>query len=66
MTIHDLKIIIACFVFVGIVIGFINQKKAPNYLALVSSPDRPKWLPWLSWGLTSVAAILYIVLDFIE
>ncbi len=66
MTIYDLKIIIAFFVFVGIVIGFINQIQSPNYIALVSSPDRPKWLPWLSWSLTSVAAILYIILDFIE
>ncbi len=66
MTIHDLKIITACFVFVGIVIGYINQKLAPNFIEFVSSPDRPKWLPWLSWSLTSVAAIFYIILDFIE
>ena len=64
--IYELKIITTCFVFIGIVIGFINQKMAPNFIEFVSSPDRPKWLPWLSFLLTSVAAIPYIFLDFIE
>jgi hypothetical protein len=63
--IETLKIIAATLIAVGVVIGFINLKLSPDALLLESSPDRPGWLPWLSWGLASAASILYIVLDFL-
>lgn len=62
--IAEIKILAASLVFVGIVLGFINLRLEPHSLFLESSPDRPSWLPWLAWFLSSFAAILYIVLDF--
>lgn len=64
--IHDIKIIAATFILVGIVSGFINQKLAPDYIELMSSRKRPKWLPWLSWAVTAFASVLYVVIDFIK
>jgi hypothetical protein len=63
--IQQFKIIIAVLVVVGVVIGFINLKLEPHGLLLESSPERPSWLPWLSWILTSIAALLYVVLDLL-
>jgi len=65
MEIHDIKIIAATLVFVGIILGLINQLLAPETLELINSKKRPGWLPWVSWGVTALASILYIVLDFI-
>ncbi len=62
--IEEFKIIAATLVVVGIGVGFYNLKYAPSALLIESSEKRPAWLPWLGWGLTSAAAILYIGLDF--
>src|SRR4030095_10333313 len=64
-VITSLKIIAATLVVVGIVVGFLELRYAPHRLLLQSSPDRPWWLPErIGWLLTSVTAILYIVLDY--
>ena len=60
-----LKIIAATSVVFGIVISFINLKYSPHTLLLESSPKRPAWLQWLGWFITSAAAVLYIVADFV-
>ena len=61
-----LKIITGTLVVVGIVVGFIEFRYAPHRLLLESSPDRPWWLPArIGWLLTSVTAILYLVLDYL-
>jgi hypothetical protein len=65
--ISKLKIVAATIVIVGVIVGFLEMKYAPHGLLLESSPDRPYWLPqWLGWAVTSAAAILYIVLDYLE
>jgi hypothetical protein len=65
-VITSLKIVAATLVVVGIVVGFIELRYAPHTLLLESSPDRPWWLPkGIGWLLTSVTAILYIVLDYL-
>ena len=63
--IGQLKMLAATLVVVGVVIGFINLKYSPHTLLLESSPKRPAWLQWLGWILTSAAAVLYIVVDFV-
>jgi hypothetical protein len=64
--IAGLKIVAATLVIVGVVVGFVDMKYAPHHLLLESSPDRPWWLStWLGWAVTSAAAILYIVLDYL-
>jgi len=63
--IAHIKLIAAILVIVGIVIGFISLKYSPHGLLLESSPKRPAWLPWVGWALTSSAAVLYIVADYI-
>ena len=60
----ELKIAAATLVVVGIVVGFINIRYAPHTLLLESSPNRPWWLPWVAWLLSSLSAAFYIVLDF--
>jgi hypothetical protein len=55
----------ASLVFVGIVIGFLNLRLEPGNLLAERSRERPNWLPWLSWLITSFAAVFYIVLDFL-
>jgi hypothetical protein len=61
-----LKIVAATLVVVGIVVGFLELRYTPHTLLLESSPDRPRWLrTGIGWLLTSVTAILYIVLDFL-
>jgi len=65
--ISKLKIVAATIVIVGVIVGFLEMRYAPHQLLLESSPDRPFWLPrWLGWAVTSAAAILYIVLDYLE
>jgi hypothetical protein len=63
---QTLKIVAATLVVIGIVLGAINIIYAPDHLLLESSPRQPSWLPWLGWGLTSGAAILYIVVDYFQ
>jgi len=62
--IDELKIVAATLVVVGIGISFYNLKNSPDALLLESSPERPAWLPWLGWSITSASAVLYIALDF--
>ena len=62
--IEELKIIAATLVVVGIAVSFYDLKYSPSALLVESSPNRPAWLPWLGWSLTSASAILYIGLDF--
>jgi len=65
-VITSLKIIAGTLVVVGIVVGFIELRYAPHTLLRESSPDRPWWLPkGIGWLLTSVTAIMYIVLDYL-
>jgi hypothetical protein len=64
--IEKLKIVTATVVIVGIVVSFLDRWYAPRALLLESSPNRPWWLAWLMWVLTSVPAILYILLDYLE
>jgi hypothetical protein len=64
--IEKLKIVTATVVIVGIVVSFLDRWYAPHSLLLQSSPNRPWWLAWLVWVLTSVPAILYILLDYLE
>jgi hypothetical protein len=59
-----LKIVAATLVVVGIVLGFLNLYYAPHNLILNSSPNRPSWLPWLSWLVTAASAFLYIIADY--
>jgi hypothetical protein len=62
-----LKILAAILVGIGVVLAFLDIKYRPHGLLLESSPTRPTWLSaWLCWAVTSLAAILYIVLDWIE
>jgi len=63
--IDELKIVAATLVVVGIGISLYNLKNSPDVLLLESSPERPAWLPWLGWSITSASALLYIVLDFL-
>jgi hypothetical protein len=64
-VITSLKIIAGTLVVVGIVVGFIERRYAHAFLSK-SSPARPWWLPkGTGWLLTSVMAILYIVLDYL-
>jgi hypothetical protein len=64
--IETLKIVAATVVVVGIVVSFLDRWYAPHALLLESSPRRPWWLAWLGWFLTSIPAVLYIVLDYLE
>lgn len=64
--IEKLKVVTAMVVIVGIVVSFLDRWYAPHGLQLESSPNRPWWLAWLVWVLTSVPAILYILLDYLE
>jgi hypothetical protein len=50
------KIIAATFVIVGVIAGFFELR----------SSARLPWLRWLVWFVTSAAALLYIVLDYLE
>lgn len=64
--ITSLKIVAGTLVVVGIVVGFIELRHAPHTLLLESSPHRPRWFSkWIGWFLTSIPAILYIVLDYL-
>jgi hypothetical protein len=61
-----LKIVAGTLVFVGTIWGFIDIKYAP-YISAESSPERPWWLPtWIGWAISSTAAILYIVFDYLK
>jgi hypothetical protein len=61
---ENLKIVIAMVLLFGIVVNFLDRWYAsPRALLLQSSPNRPWWLAWLVWVLTSVPAILYVLLD---
>jgi hypothetical protein len=65
-VITSLKIVAGSLVVVGIVVGFIERRYAPHAFLPKSSPARPWWLPkGTGWLLTSVMAILYIVLDYL-
>jgi hypothetical protein len=64
-VITSLKIVAGSLVVVGIVVGFIERRYAHAFLSK-GSPARPWWLPnGTGWLLTSVMAILYIVLDYL-
>ena len=39
-----LKIVAATLVVVGVVVGFVDIKYAPDHILAESSPDRPQWL----------------------
>src|SRR5262249_54091045 len=40
---------------------------APDQILAEGSPERPWWLPtWVGWAMSSTAAILYIVLDYLK
>ena len=64
-TIDILKDITAIVIIIGAIVSFFNVKLKPHVWLRESSPKRPKWLPWLSWILTSIPAILYIILDYL-
>jgi len=64
--IAELKIIAGVLVVVGIVLNFVSLRYAPRALLLEDSPQPPRWLRWAAWGTTSLAAVSYIALDFIE
>jgi hypothetical protein len=64
--IEALKILTAILVVIGVIVQFFSIKSAPHGLLLESSPKPRPWLPWLGWALTSIAAIFYIVLDWLN
>jgi hypothetical protein len=53
-------------VVVGVVVGFFTLYYAPDYLVLESSPKHTWRLDWLGWFISSVTAISYVVLDYLE
>ena len=63
---ENIKLIAAVLVVVGVVVGFFNLKYSPHTWSLESSPERPAWLPWFGWALTSLASMVYIAVDLIE
>jgi hypothetical protein len=66
-SITALKIVAATLVFVGAIWGFIDINYAPDQILAEGSPERPWWLPtWVGWAMSSTAAILYIVLDYLK
>jgi hypothetical protein len=60
-----LKVIAGTVLVVALVIGFLERLFRPSYLLLESSRSFPTWIGWLGWGLATIAALTYILLDFV-
>ncbi len=66
MTISDLKLIAALLVMVGIALNFFSLRNEPHTPLLESSPEPSLLLKWGGWAVTSMSAIAYIVLDYLQ
>ncbi len=58
-----LKLIGQVCAVIGVIFLFFDNLYAPDALILSSSPSRPFWLSWASWGITALGTIVYIVAD---
>ncbi len=60
------KLVAAFATILGLILGFLERKYAPNFRVTSDSPRYPRWLAWLGWTLAAVGAIAYIPVDFIS
>ena len=60
------KVVAATATIIGLIFGFFELYYAPIFISPPRSPDYPDWLKWLRWGITAMAPIVYISLDFYD
>jgi len=63
---HVIKVIMASFAIVGVVLGYFEHKYQPQAILLANSPEYPDWLSWFGFGLLSISAIGYALIDVAE
>ena len=61
-----IKVIAGTVLFISLVIGFFERWYRPSHLLLEQSRSLPSWAGWLGCGFGAVAALTYVVVDFIE
>lgn len=59
-----LKVVAGTVLVIALIIGFFERLFRPSYLMLESSRSFPSWIGWLGWGMATLAALTYILVDF--
>jgi protein-S-isoprenylcysteine O-methyltransferase Ste14 len=61
------KVFARTLLVVAVVIGFFDRWFRPSYILLQEQPDPPpEWVGWLGWGLLAFAALMLLIIDFVE
>ena len=60
-----LKVFAGTVLVIALIIGFLERMFRPSYLLLESSRSFPSWIGWLGWGMATIAALTYILVDFV-
>jgi hypothetical protein len=60
-----LKVIAGTVLVIALIIGFLERIFRPSYYMLESSRSFPSWIGWLGWGMATLAALTYILVDFV-
>lgn len=65
-TRSTIKLISGTVLFIGLVFGFIDRYYAPTAIVTENSTILPAWMGWIGWILPSAAAVVYVLMDFLE
>ena len=61
-----IKLIAGTVLVIALVFSFFERWFEPDHLVSEDSPELPRWVGWLSWGLAATATIAYVAVDFIQ